>query len=318
MKSRIPIALAALSLIGGGVFRSEAGVAAYQAAVQATPDLVSYYKFDDGTANDNFGTNNGTLLGTAGFATGFGGGPDQALNLDGSGYDSLGGGAALISIPALTFASTTNGTVEMWAQAGWTDLTPSVFYAMVSSTAYSMNYNILMTGDKSALVFWSDTAWQTFSILAPGTNWHHLAVAIAPAGTNCTCTVIWDGVSLGTQVAPWASGPNNTVQLGTPQWNGSTYGAAGNWIGKLDEVAFYSTHLPVSSIQAHYAATTGPMIHIAPSGANVAISWSAFGNWVLESAPQLPAVRWTAVQTNGSPATISISGGNNFFRLRAQ
>ena len=131
----------------------------------------------------------GTLLGTAGFATGFGGGPDQALNLDGSGYDSLGGGAALISIPALTFASTTNGTVEMWGQAGWTDLNSGVFYALVSSTAYSMNYSILMTGDKSAIVFWNDTAWQTFPIPAPGTDWHHLAVAVAPAGANCTLSV---------------------------------------------------------------------------------------------------------------------------------
>ena len=91
---------------------------AYQTAVKNTPGLISYYTFDQDNANDNVGSHNGTLAGTATLAPGIGGAPGLGLHLDGNGWVQLG------RVPDFDFASGT-GSAEAWVQAAW----PSTFGA---------------------------------------------------------------------------------------------------------------------------------------------------------------------------------------------
>jgi hypothetical protein len=63
---------------------------------------------------DVFGPNEGTLAGTADWATGIGGGSGKGLLLDGAGHVNVG------AVPAIDFTSGV-GTVEGWIRADWTN-----------------------------------------------------------------------------------------------------------------------------------------------------------------------------------------------------
>jgi Concanavalin A-like lectin/glucanases superfamily len=292
-------------------------VAGYEAAVLAESSLVSYYTFDDHTARDDFGANDGTLKGSPGFGAGFGVGAGSALSLDAGGWDSLG------VVPAFDFQSE-RGTVELWVKAGASALASSGTYLCILANGVGRDYAVFSEPSRHQLLITEGlnvvNAYATLPAVLD-TNWHHLALIF----TNTTVTAVWDGQSL-----PFSDGQNpHPFQLGDNGYGQEMLlgywpntGNALAWGGELDEVAFYSEALPVSSIQNHYYTYAGfspPVLTVAPSGNNVVISWSGLGpqNWVLESAPQLPASSWTPVGTNNSPATIQMNG-QQFFRLKAQ
>jgi len=129
--------------------------------------------------------------------------------------------------------------------------------------------------------------------------------------------VIWDGQALAT----FTNVPLAHDSLALAHFGASASWGRSPWVGKLDEIAIYSSALSTSAIQSHVRAAFGlgnnPVINTATSANNVVLSWVDPGNWVLESASTLPASSWTPVQTNGSPAVVQ-ANGNKFFRLRAQ
>ena len=227
MKTNAILATVALSLICGWSFSSQAktpSVVQYQSAVLSKASLISYYKFDGNTASDSFGTNNGSLQGTANYTNGIRGGADVALNLDGGGWDNLG------SVSPFDFTNG-NGTVELWLQAGWTN-TPSIYPCIFANRdGGGTRYSIHMSPAKTQIAFWNGTNAQYVSLPAyADTNWHRLAVEF----NSGNWTVIWDGQSLATNALPLGS-------IGHPVALGNGFaGDTEQWIGKLDEVKFYN------------------------------------------------------------------------------
>ena len=292
--------------------------ASYEAAVMAEPSLISYYKFDDRTCHDSKGTNHGTLQGTANFSEPFGFPPGSALDPNGAGWGQIGVVANFDYVSG-------NGTVEMWVRADWDTNTIGAYYpALLSNWDFyvqpAANYGFSMDPQKAYIASWDTQTRQTNTLPAnAGTNWHHLAIVF---NSDPSWTLFWDGVNAGTaSLSTRIPHPGGTTQLGAPSPVGGIINFPA-WTGKLDEVAFYSAALSATDIQNHAQIMLGPVnnpvINVATSGNNIVLSWADPGNWVLESSPTLPASSWTPVQTNNSPATIPISGGKEFFRLRAQ
>jgi len=226
----------------------------YQAAVTATPGLISYYKFDGGTVNDDFGPNNmnpsWTGFSAATYAAGVGGGSDQALTFDGSGN-----GVPYVGNPGdspFNFASG-QGTVELWLKAGWATYTaPNDFGPSIFSDKWLQRvYFASLSTDKTTITVWNTetTTPKHFTLpTAAGTNWHHLAVVF---NTNSSVTVIWDGLNLGTQafILGTSYGASTFTLGGFTFYDPASYAP---WVGELDEVAVYSNAVPLGSLQAHY------------------------------------------------------------------
>ena len=178
-------------------------------------------------------------------------------------------------------------------------------------------WGFCMTPGKTNIVcFDGGPLWSPIDLpAAAGTNWHHMAAVF---NADNTWTLFWDGVNVGTNtLAARTAYHGGLTLLGSPLTTGG-FSIVPPWTGKLDEVAFYSAALTGNQIRNHLGIVASPVITVAKSRNNIVLSWTEAGNWVLESSATVPVVSWTPVQTNGSPATIPISGGNEFFRLRSQ
>jgi hypothetical protein len=226
----------------------------YQTAVSNEPGLISYYTFDRLTANDVFGPNNGTLQGSATFASGVGGDAGKGLLLDGSGRVNLG------SVPSFDFAS--GGTVEGWIRADWTSVgyEPCMFADRNGApTVWSIHLN--SAKDRVSVYNGSGSSW-FYPPASAGTNWHHIATVF----TNGTVSVYWDGALIIYSPLARALGPGpGTVQLGSSASSSTSEG----WIGMLDDVAFYSNALSAAQVKAHYDAFYQgvlPVITVQPTG----------------------------------------------------
>ena len=285
-------------------------LAAYQAAVTNEPTLISYYEFDRLTPSDARQLHDGSLQDTAYFSAGVAGGPDQGLSLDGAGRLDLG------AVSDFDFGSGT-GTVEAWVRADWDSIgyNPCLFADRDGGTA---NWSIHLNSDKRGIGMWNGTTYQTFALPYAGSSWHHTAV-VFDAGNF---TLYWDGVPIGT-MAQALGGTPASVQLGSS----SASLTAEGWVGLLDEVAFYSSALPASSVQTHYRAYVGdtpPLISVQPvggafypgrnlrltvwaSGADLTYQWIKDGqalpaatNWFLDFLP--------LAATNAGSYSVTISG----------
>ncbi len=228
-------------------------VTSYQTAISNETSLLSHYEFDHLNALDAKGLHDGTLQGSAYFAPGIAGGPDQGLLLDGGGYVSLG------YVSDFDFANGT-GSVEAWARADWgSDIAynPALF---ADRDGGLTTWSVHMNSDKRAIGMWNGMAYSTLPIPNAGTTWHHVVVVYDTGNM----TIYWDGLALGT--VPQAPGANVTpTQLGSSSAASTTEG----WVGLLDEIAFYSGALSADSVQAHYRAFLGtapPIITVEPVG----------------------------------------------------
>lgn len=234
-------------------------LARYQAAVSNEATLISYYTFDRLMPEDVYGPNEGTLAGTAGYGTGIGGGAAKGLLLDGAGHVNLG------SVYELNFPSG-EGTVEGWIRADWTNTADGVYRCMFADRDSAAGFNaatwsLHLSANKASLTYFNGNGSDDYTVPGgAGAGWHHFA-AVLSNGSN---TYYWDGSPITTKIR--ALGPDYwTVQLGSSASASTSEG----WIGMLDEVAFYSTALPVASIQAHYnayAAGDPPIITSQPVG----------------------------------------------------
>ncbi len=88
--------------------------------------------------------------------------------------------------------------------------------------------------------------------------------------------------------------------------------------GNIADVAVYNTCLPATSIQAHYAigtipvVTTPPTISITPAGKNATLTWS--GGTLVECT-NLAQASWFVVSNVVSPLNIATTNSASFFRV---
>jgi hypothetical protein len=212
----------------------------YQTAISNETGLISYYTFDRLLPEDVYGPNEGTLAGTADWGTGIGGGAAKGLLLDGSGHVNLG------TVPDFDFASGV-GTVEGWIRADWTSVGYwPCMYADRNGGPTVWSLHLSDTKGTPAFYNGSGSSWFVLPGGA-GTSWHHVATVF----TNGTASFYVDGNLIQYSPMPRSLGAGpGTVQLGSSASASTSEG----WIGMLDEVAFYSTALPGTSVKAHYNA----------------------------------------------------------------
>ena len=306
----------------------------YQTAVSNETSLISYYTFDRLLPMDEFGYYDGTLVGTAGWGQGVGGGGSEGWMREGAGHVSLG------SIPDFDFSSGV-GTVEGWVRADWSGR--SDYPCMFANRDFATRWSLHLSGSKSVLTCYNGSVSEEYPVPggSAGTVWHHVAM-VFDAGT---ATYYWDGVLVATRNVP-ISANYAAVQLGSSAANSTAEG----WAGMLDEVAFYSSALPGSSILAHYNAyylgdpptiTTQPaggyylagqpgQVSVAASGAQLEYQWykdgalipgatdASIGSTSLtadHSGTYYVTVSNPAGNTNSASATIQV--GNNMARYQA-
>ncbi len=230
-----------------------AAVQAYAKAVMAEPSLVSYYRFDDGSANDSKGTHHGVLNGiprsAAGFfGPGYNGGPDQAYVSGGTGSAGSSGWISFGTVNEFVIGPGGAGTVEMWLRADWSaspGYNPTLFAVRTTpNNTTAVDYSIHMNANKAQIMVWNGSTVPALAIPNAGTSWHHLAVIFISG----TWTAVWDGNVIGTN-AQQLQGAVSPVQIGSSTPAGTEW-----WIGALDEVAIYNDALDPAAVQAHYAA----------------------------------------------------------------
>ena len=232
----------------------------YQAAVKGEASLISLYSFDALDGRDGKGTNPGTLEGTTPFGEGVGGGPAKALVLGGSGHVNLG------MVEAFNFSTTGSGTIEGWLRADWSGspgYNPTIF---ADRDGGQTDWSIHLMAPKNQIAHWNGSAVAFVNIPDASTQWHHFATTFAPTEdlTSTDWSVYWDGQLVGTTQQMFGYLPDLPTQLGSASPAGQE-----RWVGALDEVAFYSTALSASAIEAHYAAFVAgepPNITVSPQG----------------------------------------------------
>jgi hypothetical protein len=276
----------------------------YEAAVTNTLSLISLYPFNDLTANDAVGANQGTLVGTTQFRAGVASGPDQALALGGTGLAELG------NVPDFDFSDST-GTVELWLRADWTSIgfNPCIFAARQDGGA-GVNYSIHMGGAKDRIYFFNGSVAPFIMLPAPaGSNWHHLAIVFEYGNW----TVVWDGEVAGTGVVS-LGGAAAPVHLGSSSSAGQEL-----WTGRLDEVAFYADALTPAQVADHYTRFAGsfppawssqPASAVVMGGNDMTLSGTALGASINYQWLKNGVVMADATNNNLSfvPATAAVSG----------
>jgi len=225
----------------------------YQALVQGESSLVSYYTFDDGTANDAANGNHGTLVNASVVDGGGAGCGGKHLLLDGTGRVDLG------PVADFEFADGT-GTVEAWIRADWTSIgyDPAWFSVRDGGpTRYSMHAG----AGRDSITTWNGSSpdWQSVPL---GSEWHHVAIAFTGGGQE----YYFDGelVNSNSLGLPGA--------LGLPARIGATSATGERWIGAIDEVAIYADALDGGTIYLHANFTPEP-------ATLTLVGLGAFGLW---------------------------------------
>jgi hypothetical protein len=276
--------------------------ASYQAAVLATPGLVSMYPFDASNANDYASTNNGAPNGTVAYTNGVGGGTgDLALALDGVSWVGFG------SVPAFDAAAGTL-SIEAWVRADWDPAAPPGYNPTLFGNSVSggpVYFNIRMSADKRSITTFGNAV---SAIADAGTNWHHVVVVL----NNPLHQTFWDGQAL-TPLAYGGVGLNyGDSALGSSDPNGMNF-----WVGAMDNVAYYTNALAQTQVDAHYYAMLPPQLSVSALGGNLTVTWPAgFIGWALEGTSSLTPASWQTVTTNPPPAILPAGGQKAFLRLR--
>ena len=278
----------------------------YQETVRAESSLISFYPFDDGTANDVISANQGSLSGTTSFAPGPGAAGDQALLLTGAGFVGFG------MVPVFDFTDTT-GTVEAWVRADWNPTAPPPYnpclFAERDGTPTRWSIHLLQ--DKTTLAFWNGTTVSLAPIPPAGTAWHQCACVF----DSGSWLVYWDGQAVATNSNPLGSGVSLPTQLGSS--SGST--ATEAWVGALDALAFYGDALTSSQVAKHYSAMIDPALHYSDQGGGMLKLWWPAGltGFTLESTGTLPGTTWEPVDgVVDNSVVVPAFMGTRFYRLR--
>ncbi len=145
-------------------------------------------------------------------------------------------------------------------------------------------------------------------------SWYHLV--LTDDGTNIQLYVNGVAGSANASVAGSGFIPNGVN--GDPSVSASpevlgqrSDGAFFGFSGAVDEVAFYNHALTAQQVAAHFAYS---MLHLAQTGTNLVLSWSA---GTLQSASAVSGP-YANVLGAASPYTNTVSGNTKFFRLQLQ
>jgi uncharacterized repeat protein (TIGR01451 family) len=195
----------------------------------------------EGNANDSFGTNNGTLVGSAGFAAGEVG---QAFSFDGL--------SQYVDVPTSASLNPTESiTCEAWIYQNQLLATAPIIKkageGLAQQDGYSLEY-----ADPAHVVFW---------VCVNGT-WVGSSQAPVSAGQWCHVAGVFDGLYIYVYVngtlsgspvyAPGVISPSgNDLQIGHDPANPSRY-----FGGLIDEASVYDTALSATQIQAIYTASS--------------------------------------------------------------
>lgn len=155
-----------------------------------------------------------------------------------------------IDITKIAADDTANRTYEAWFSTTYVTARTVVMSRNTSSSVKLEDITVETTGIMNVRHWTPTGAQDTFNTavnVADG-NAHHVVV-IMSGSTSGTCVVYLDNVKVvdSTYASNSANLPN--FQIGAAR-------SANRWIGKLDEVAYYSTALSAARVAAHYAART--------------------------------------------------------------
>ena len=280
-------------------------MARYQATVFVESNLISYYTFDAGDAQDSMNAHPGTVANAVTYEAGPGGVTNLSLTLDGTGHIDLG------QATDFDFASG-SGTVEGWIRPNWSNpagYDPCLF---ADRDGDGSVWSVHMGAWKTVMLNFSSGS-QSLPISSDSV-WHYYAI-VFDAGT---VSMYWDGKLRGECNQVINSSLAKTTQIGSSTPTTTTEG----WVGGLDEVAFYSAALGADTIWNHFLAMTGsdtaPTLDFSLVGNQLTLSWptEAVG-FTLEYAQNLPATSWLAVGgVVNNQVTVDASVGMRFFRLR--
>lgn len=198
--------------------------------------LVSWWSFDDGTASDPWGGNNGTLLPAASPPTPTEGIVRRALSFDGNDY---------VRVPnSPSIRDYSNGvTVELWFKASRVDVHQGQYgqngpgylnFWMPSRTGYT-NLRWETNGGQA---FYSNT--KIYS-----NKWYH-AAGVYNTSTG-KATLFINGIL--DKEASLTFTPNKTVDITIGGYNPTSY----RFYGIIDEVRIYNRSLTAFEIQKRYA-----------------------------------------------------------------
>ncbi len=261
-----------ISLVGNSTATTQASQTTSQ-----TP--IASYTFDNNTANDSSGTNNGTLVGSPTFTTGKVG---QAISLNGTTQYIKAPAPAVTAYPftACSWAKLNNATVPEGA-----DYDP-VAIANTSGadewwfgyyTAHSTTYIRAVANGQT-----EGTEREYKIAITPDTNWHHIC---AVYNDSTTYDIYYDGTkTAATSNGGPATTPNGLTDtyIGGFFYNTST--AYGRFPGLIDEVKVFNRALAASEVAA-LANPTPPIqlpLTILPS--TITLPAGSVGSWTLSAA----------------------------------
>ncbi|MEP0845143.1 MAG: LamG domain-containing protein, partial [Phycisphaerae bacterium] len=238
----------------------------YQAAVRATPSLISYYTFDEDVgmtvkdvarpADPEELKHHGVLDGgvtelniapTAGTHPG-----GAALQLDGGGMAYFG------AVPDFEFADGT-GTIEAWIRTTNNDNNNRTIAANrdTNGTRYSLHAN----PNANTFGVWNGANFRTAGYTYDPNIWYHVAYVF----DNGVVRIYVNGVFAGTLSSqPLGALTGLPFTIGHPLWSAYSNSTSERFIGQIDEVAIYGDALSESTILSHFLELQ-PVLTITPN-----------------------------------------------------
>lgn len=277
-------------------------------------DLISYWSFDDGTATDHAGANDGTLVGGV---SATGGGVDMApiaSNSDALRFDGLLSEVRVPNDPTLNFSATDSFTLSMWFKR---ETDRPIYHLIGKRDGCSLLINYQLARDFDLLHF--NWARVDANIDAGLGEWVHMASTYDGAETP-TARVYVDGVLRGT-VSPHALGPVVGADLRIA--SSGTCPDDQRFQGVIDEVRIYDRALDAPEVAAlaglatvySFSADTEPAPGSDPTLAALLTGLSPSGTFTYDPGTVMTGVAPDASNSPGasiySGAMTNLSGSVN-------
>lgn len=256
--------------------------------------LVGWWRAEGNAAN-MVGTNQGTLLGQAGYAAGQVG---QGFVFDGSGDAVRLGNPASLQLQDFT--------IEAWVKRDSTSITTMGWQGTAALVCYGYGgYGFGIRNSGTLFLTTVGTGIVETTNAVTDLNWHHLAV------TKFGSAVVFyiDGVVNSAPAYPGSFYFSSEVAIGD---RGDEVGSGwdASFLGRMDEVSIYNRPLASAEMQAIYSAgangkcynATAPQITAQPADQSVVLGDSASFAVSAAGTPPL-SYQWTFAGTNLAGAT---------------
>jgi outer membrane protein assembly factor BamB len=259
------------------VFIAEAFLFSGQ-TVFAEPNLVSHWKFDEGTgttAYNSAGSNNGTIAGNPVWVTGRVGA--YALDFDGTGdYVNVGNNSSL-DVNAFT--------ISAWVYRAQSGKNGQTIVDKSRLTSSNGGYTLALNASDKVLVYLADGPAPSPMFITsnsfPANTWVHVA-ATFNGGTVSSgdVKVYFNAVEqTGTETNYGTSLKSSTRDVYIGTYDAST-GTTGKWNGVIDDVRIYNRALSAMEVEQIYGDVSGMAYNPNPANGatgvdpNVILSWS--------------------------------------------